>query len=193
MLAHAVTAIVRFCTRFPWPIIALGLLLAAGSGIYAAKNFAINTDISKLISPNLEWRKHEAEFEKAFPGHFGTTIVVVDAPKAEYANIAATELAKRLKEQPQLFRAADDISGSEFFARNGLLFRPTGDVTQVGEGLGQAAPLIGTLVTDPSLRGVSRAMSLGLVGVQNKRVTLDALARPLNLASVTIEEGLAGE
>jgi uncharacterized protein len=193
MLANAVTAVVRFCTRFPRPIIVLGLVLAIGSGVYATKHFAINTDINKLISPNLEWRKHEAEFEKAFPGHFGTTIVVVEAPKAEYANIAAAELTKRLKAQPQLFRAVEDISGSEFFARNGLLFRPADDVVQMGQGLGQAAPLIGTLVVDPSLRGVSRAMSLGLVGVQNKRVTLDALARPLNLASVTIEEGLAGK
>ena len=72
MLAFIITKIVRFCTRFPWPIIALALICAVVSGVYSAQHFAINTDVNKLISPDLDWRKREAEFEKAFPGHFGT-------------------------------------------------------------------------------------------------------------------------
>jgi uncharacterized protein len=183
---------VRFCTRFPWPIIVLALLVAFGSAIYAARHFAINTDVNKLISPELDWRKREAEFEKAFRGHYGSTLVVVDAPTAEYASRAAADLAAQLKAKPQLFRSVDDIGGSEFFARNGLLYRPTEDVTSFAKGLGQAAPLIGTLVGDPSLRGLTRTLSLGLIGVQNKMVTLDALTRPLSMASATLENVLAG-
>ena len=56
----------------------------------------------------------------------------------------------------------------------------------------QAAPLVSTLVGDPSLRGLTRALSLGLVGVQNKMTTLDALARPLSMAAATVEDALAG-
>ena len=193
MLAFVVTQIVRFCTGFPRPIIIVALCAAAASAVYSAKNFAINTDIDKLISPDLEWRKHEAEFEEAFPGHFGSTIVVVDAPKAEYASIAAAELAKRLRAQPKLFRSVEDPASDEFFAHNGLLFQTTDDITHMTEGLGQAAPLVGTLVNDPSLRGLGRTLSLGLVGVQNRMITLDALARPLTLASATIEGVLAGK
>src|SRR6478609_1701885 len=192
MLATVVTGIVRFCTRFPWPIIVLALLVAFGSAIYAARHFAINTDVNKLISPELDWRKREAGFEKAFRGHYGSTLVVVDAPTAEYASRAAADLAAQLKAKPQLFRSVDDIGGSEFFARNGLLYRPTEDVTSFAKGLGQAAPLIGTLVGDPSLRGLTRTLSLGLIGVQNKMVTLDALTRPLSMASTTLENVLAG-
>jgi uncharacterized protein len=72
------------------------------------------------------------------------------------------------------------------------LYRPTEDVASFGKGLGQAAPLVGTLVGDPSLRGLTRTLSLGLIGVQNKMTTLDALARPLSMASATIEDVLAG-
>jgi hypothetical protein len=57
MLASAVAAIVRFCTRFPWPIIVLGLAAAAASAAYSAAHFAINTDYNKLISPTLDWRR----------------------------------------------------------------------------------------------------------------------------------------
>ena len=192
MLASAITAIVRFCTKFPWPIIALALVGAVASGAYSARHFAINTDINKLISSDLDWRKREAAFEKAFPGHFGSTLVVVDAPIAEYASRAAAELAARLKAQPQVFRSVADVAGSEFFTRNGLLFQPTETVEQFTKGLGQAAPLVGTLAGDPSLRGLTRALSLGLIGVQNRMVTLDALARPLSMASTTVEDALAG-
>src|SRR5207344_3535656 len=101
------------------------------------------------------------------------------------------DLVTRLRTDAQLFRSVDDIEGSEFFARNGLLFRPTDDVANMAKGLGQAAPLIGTLSSDPSLRGMTRALSLGLIGVQNKMVTLDALARPLSMASTTVEDVLA--
>ena len=192
MLKAIVTSVVGICTQFPWPIIVLALVAAASAAVYSARHFAINTDVNKLISRELDWRQREAEFEKAFPGHFGSTLVVIDAPTAEYASRAAAELGTKLKAQPQLFRSVNDIGGSEFFARNGLLYRPTEDVASFAKGLGQAAPLVGTLVGDPSLRGLTRTLSLGLIGVQSKLTTLDALARPLSMASTTIEGVLAG-
>jgi hopanoid biosynthesis associated RND transporter like protein HpnN len=192
MLATAVTAIVRFCTRFPWPIIVLAVFCTLGSAFYTVRHFAINTDINKLISPDLDWRKREEGFERAFPGHFGSTLVVVDAPTAEYASRATAELAARLTSQPQYFHSAENMSGSAFFARNGLLFRPTAEIERLTNGLGKAGPLVGTLIGDPSLRGLTRALSLGLIGVQNKMITLDTLARPLSMAAATIEDALAG-
>jgi len=192
MLASTVSLIVRFCTKFPWFIIILGVCGAAASAAYAARHFAINTDINKLISPDLDWRKRELEFERQFPGHFGSTLVVVDAPTAELASQASAALARRLAAQPGIFRFVEDMAGGEFFSRNGLLFRPTADVAGLTQGLGQAGPLIGTLVGDPSLRGLTRTLSLAFIGVQNRMTTLDALARPLSMAAATLEEVLAG-
>ena len=60
------------------------------------------------------------------------------------------------------------------------------------QGLGQAAPLLSTLMSDPSLRGLTRMLSLALVGVQNRTITLDTLTRPLSMAAATIEQALAG-
>jgi uncharacterized protein len=191
MLTSLVTAIVRFCTRFPWPIIVLGLIGAAWATVYAAHHFAINTDINKLISGDLDWRQREAQFEKAFPSHYGSTLVVVDAPAVELASRAAADLTARLKAQPELFQSVEDTGGSEFFARNGLLFQSADDVARFTQGLAQAAPIVGTFAGDPSLRGLTRGLSLGLIGVQNRLVTLDAMARPLSMASTTIEDALA--
>ena len=193
MLSSITVAIVRICTRFPWPIIILALLSGGASGVYAARHFAISTDINKLISPQLDWRQREAGFERAFPGHFQSTLVVVDAPTAELASIASAELAKALDGQKDLFRSVENMSGSDFFLRNGLLFESTENLTGLTQGLTQAAPLVSTLAGDPSLRGLTRALSLGLVGVQNKMTTLDALARPLLMAATTVEQALAGQ
>src|SRR6476660_1921364 len=190
MLASWVTAIVRLCIRFPWPIIALGIAVIVVRSVYSVRHLAIPSDINKLISPDLDWRKREAEFEKAFPGHFGSTLVVVNAPTAEFAARASADLITRLKAEPRLFQSVDDIEGSEFFARNGLLFRHTDDVANMAKGLGQAAPLIGTLASDPSLRGMTRSLSLGLIGVQNKMVTLDVLAnRPASFSWLSMLNG----
>ncbi|MGB8038745.1 MAG: hopanoid biosynthesis-associated RND transporter HpnN, partial [Pseudolabrys sp.] len=111
MLKAIVTSVVGICTRFPWPIIVLALVAAASAAVYSARHFAINTDVNKLISRELDWRQREAEFEKAFPGHFGSTLVVIDAPTAEYASRAAAELGTKLKAQPQLFPSVNDIGG----------------------------------------------------------------------------------
>ena len=175
MLASAVTTIVQFCTRFPRLIIILGLGAAGASAIFAAMHFAINTDINKLVSPDLDWRKRELEFAKLFPGHFGSTLVVVEAPTAELVSEASAALTQKLAAQPSLFNSAEDMSGNEFFSRNGLLFRPAADVERLTQGLGKASPLIATLVGDPSLRGLTRTLSLAFVGIQNRMTTLDAL------------------
>jgi hopanoid biosynthesis associated RND transporter like protein HpnN len=159
---------------------------------YTATHFAINTDINKLISPDINWRQRELVFGKAFPGHFGTTLVVIDAPTAELASQASSALTKRLAAQPDNFRSVEDLIRSEFFSRNGLLFGPTEDVERLTQGLGQAGPVIGTLVGDPSLRGMTRALSFAFIAIQNHSTTLDALARPLSMAADTLDDVLAG-
>jgi hypothetical protein len=187
MLATVVTELCGFVPDSLWPIIVLALLVAFGSAVYAARHFAINTDINKLISPELDWRKREAEFDKTFPRTFRLDFGGRRRSTAEYASRAAADLAAQLKAKPQLFRSVDDIGGSEFFARNGLLYRPTDDVASFAKGLGQAAPLIGTLVGDQACAALPGTLSLGLIGVQNQMITLDALTRPLSMASTTLE------
>ncbi len=192
MLASVVTGIVIFATRFPRLVITAGLVAMVAAGTYAATHFAIDTNINKLISPDLDWRQREAAFEQEFPGHFGTTLIVIEAPTPEFAAAASAALVQRLRTEPQLFRAIDDLAGSEFFTHNGLLFRQTKEVAQLTQGLSQAGSLVDALVSDPSLRGLTRALSLGLLGIQYKQATLDDYTRPLSMASDSLDAVLAG-
>lgn len=192
MLSSAVSGIVRFCTRFPWPIVVLCLCAAVASVVYLATHFAINTDINKLISPNLDWRQREAKFEQDFTGHFHSTLIVINAPTPELVSASAKLLTRRLQAQPKYFRIVNDLGGSPFFARNALLFLPTDEVARVTKGLGRAGPLIDTLAKDPSLRGLTRGLSLSLVGVQYGMTKIDDYARPFAMASDALDGVLAG-
>ena len=86
MLTSIIVRIINFCTRHAWSVIAAGILLSIVSGLFAAKHFAINSEINTLLSAELPWRKREVAFEKAF-SRFESIIVVVNAPTAELADI----------------------------------------------------------------------------------------------------------
>src|SRR6478752_6951715 len=129
-LSGGIGKIVQSSIRFPWLTILLFGLVSAASGTYAVRNFAINTDISNLISPELDWRKREIAFEKAFPNRSETILAVVDAPTPELASLAADALTEKLKQQSGLFNGVRRPDSGEFFEKNGLLFLPT---QQVGE------------------------------------------------------------
>ena len=97
-------------------MIALVLALAACSGLYAARHFAIKTDVNELISRDVPWAQRALEYMKHFP-QWGI-IVVVDAPTPEATEQATTRLADALKQRPGQFHAVSQPGGGSFFARN---------------------------------------------------------------------------
>src|SRR5215467_3831878 len=115
MLKAKLASMVGFCTRHAWPVIAVGLLVAIGAGIYAARHFAINTDIGRLVSPDLPWRSRELAFIAAFPQRIDTIFAVVDAPTSELAGQASALLTQKLAEQKDVFQSVEEPGNSPLF------------------------------------------------------------------------------
>ena len=192
MLKATIVSIVDFCTRFAYGTIAFGLIIAGLSVYYTGENFAINTDITKLIAKNVAWRQREIDFDKLFPNrNGGYVLAVVDAPTPELATLARTDLAEKLSADKNLFKSVSQLGGSPFFAQNGLLFVPTEELAGITKSLTRAAPLVRALVTDPSLRGVASMVGFALAGVNSGELTLDQTARAFDMAAVPIENALA--
>jgi hopanoid biosynthesis associated RND transporter like protein HpnN len=189
VLTSIVVSIVRACTRFALPVVIFSLLLAVGSGYYAARNFAINTDINKLISPNLDWRQRDQQFEQAFDRE-RLILAVVEAPTPELTSSAAKALAEKLSTDKKNFEAVTALGSGEFFEKNGLLYLPTEEVGKVTGQLESAAPLIEIMAGDPSIRGLTGALETGLAGIKRGQVKLDNTARPFNQISDTVESVL---
>ncbi len=193
MNSASFASIVDFCLRRRWLIVFASLLILAGSSVYEARNFALNTDINSLLSPDLPWRQGEAAYEKAFPQLVHSTIAVVTAPTPEFAGAAAASLVAQLKPQTNAFHSVSAAEGDEFFARNGLLYLSPDELSARLDKLRQAVPLIRVLASDQSLRGLSRVLGMGLQGVAVHRFSLDTMAPPLNRVTDTLDGMLAGK
>ena len=186
MLKRIVVQLVGACIRFPKTTVLIGLILAVLAGAYTARHFAINTDISQMIAPNLDWRQREIGYDKAFPGSYDMIIAVVEAPTAEFTKLATDALEQRLH-RDERFLSIQNIAGSEFFERNGLLFLPTEDVRKTTDQMAKSEPLIGSVSSDPSLRGLTDALASVLAGIKRGEVKIDDLDKPLTYISDSVE------
>jgi uncharacterized protein len=191
MLKAKLAALVNICTHYAWTVIVIALFVSVFSGIYAVRNFAINTNVNQLISPDLPWRQRELAFVEAFQGNHEKVLAVVDAATSERATAASKALARKLTADPKLFPSVRELSESPFFARNGLLFLPADEVSDTVGALAQSQPLVQVLVGDPSWRGLVQALTFSLQGIQAGKFTLDDMVRPLTMFAQPIEDTLA--
>ena len=113
MLKSRLASIVNICTRHAWSVIAVAVLLTVITGAYSVQNFAINTDVNKLISPDLPWRQRELAVDAAFPHRNETILAVVEAGTSERATQATEALLPKLKDQKDLFKAVEQLGGGE--------------------------------------------------------------------------------
>src|SRR5215510_8643637 len=129
MLTSAVFRTVDFCTRHAWWVIVFGLALAAASTVYAARHFAIKTDVTDLFPSDLPWTQRAFEYSRSFPQP--DILVVVDAPTTEMVEAATAKLIDALAVRRDVIRAIHQPQGGEFFERNGLLYLPTAEVARL--------------------------------------------------------------
>jgi hopanoid biosynthesis associated RND transporter like protein HpnN len=191
MINSAIVRVVDLCARYRWTAIAIGVVLMLATAVFDVTRFSVNTDVQGLISQNLPWHQRQIQMAEAFPQN--GIAVVVKAPTAENAELATNQLAQALAKNPKLFPRVGQPDSGEFFERNGLLFQSPDEVQKSAGGLAQAQPLISTLASDPSLRGVMRSLSLVAGGVEEGKLKLDQMAYPLSLANRTLSDVLAGK
>jgi uncharacterized protein len=189
VLTGIVVSIVKACTRFASLTVLIALALAVAAGYYTANNFSINTDINTLISPTLDWRKRDNQFDQAFDRD-RTILAVVEAPTPELTAAASAALEKKLAGDTQHFDSVQALGSGDFFEREGLLFLPAAEVGQLTSQFESAAPLIEIMAGDPSLRGLTGALETALAGVKRGQFKLDSAERPFSLIAQTVESVL---
>ncbi|HEV3428958.1 MAG TPA: MMPL family transporter [Paraburkholderia sp.] len=189
-IIHLVAWSVR---RAAW-VIAIALALAVLGGVYVAKHFKINTDISGLVENNAEWAALGDAKDKAFPQRSSSLLVVVEAQAPELADAAADKLADALKQDKTEFSAVSQPAGGPFFEHNGLLFPSTPTVLSTTGQLVQARPLINQLAKDPSLAGLAGTLTTTLqLPLTIGQVKLPQMANLLGSAADTVDQVLAGK
>ncbi len=192
LLRTVPAALVTVSLKRPWLTLALALVLTVAALLTAMQRMAITTDTSQLISPDVSWRVEERRMEAAFPQLSDVMLVVIDGATPELAEDGAARLSAALSAESKTFRRVTRPDGGDFFAREGLLFGSVADVRSATKTMIDAQPLLGPLAADPSLRGVSSALSTMLDGVNRGEATLAQIDKPMNALSRAIDGSLDG-
>ena len=189
---HVLVQLVDLCRRWAmWAVIGLlslsGLLL-----VYTVKNLTLDTNPLNLLDPNLPFRQLDEDFISAFPQLDKLIIIVIDQADTDTVRDAFQLLSVAIKEQPSLFSFVYDPRQGEFFDTYGLLYLSPDELWKLDERLSKWEPFLGTLVHDPSLRGLFSMLTLALEekpGADEQVV----LAKVFKLLSEAIESQVAGK
>ena len=116
-IVEAVVRVVERCRRRASVVVLLGAVIAVASGYVVVTRFGINSDISAMISPELDWRQREIEMNRAFPQNDNLLVVVIDGATADLADDAARRLAEALARHPDQFRSVRRPDAGPYFAK----------------------------------------------------------------------------
>lgn len=193
MTRNPVSKAVSASTRHPRLTLAAALLVAIAALFVIVGRFAMTTDTSALISPDVAWRQHERAFDDAFPQLRDSMVIVIDGKTPELAEDSASRLAAALTGDNAHFRNVRRPDGGDFFASEGLLYASTSEVRDTTAALVKAQPMLGPLAADPSLRGISNAISAALDGVDNGSASLSDIDAPIRALTAAADDELAGK
>ena len=174
-------------------VLLAGLVLSAVSATYAARNLAIDTSTTNMISAEVPFRRNYIAFRQAFPDFVDPLVVVIDAPIPEQAQAVGEALADTLRARDDLFEAVMRPGSDPYFRRNGLLFLDADALSRLADRLAGAEPLLATLAEDPSARGLYDAIGLALTVGADQLGDGEDLADVLDRIGDVLEKQIAGQ
>ena len=187
------SALVDFCRRHAWRVLLAALVLSLLGGWFAYGHLGVNTDTSKLLSPDLAWQKQGAAFDAAFPSSTSLTTIVLDGTSSDAVEDATAALAKALAEQTDVIKSVRRPDSGPFFDRYGLMFLDKDELAALSDQIAEAQPLMGPLDADPSLRGLFGVLGQALTGLEEGEESGDKLAGPMGVFAHTIDSVTAGK
>jgi len=168
------------------------MIATVAMGAFTATHLGVNTDTVDMIDARAGWRERDRAFSQQFPQNEGLIVVVIDGATADLAEDAAAALARGITARPDLFQNVRRPDGGTFFNRHGLLYLDQAELSQTLDQTIAAQPMIGTLVADPSLRGLAAALSLVVEGISQGAAEPNAIDAPLEQINDALAKGLAG-
>ena len=132
----AIIATVDACTRRAVQVIGIAVH-GHVSGVYAARHFAIDADVDKLISKDLPWRQREAAFDRSFPSQEEPSWRSL-TPRPLSLLPTTSALIQKLSGHTKLSARSPNSAAGDSSATGSVPARPAG--RRVHRGLGEASP-----------------------------------------------------
>ncbi len=174
-----IVRLVGVCVARARIVVAFLIILCIGMGYYVTHHFAMSTDTDALLSREFLWRVRQEAFEAAFSQNNSDIVVVVDGQTPELSEAATARLAASLGAQARWFHSLERPDSGPFWEHNRLLFASTEEVKKVIAQLIKVQPFLGSMASDPSLRGFANTLSLTMQGVTNDKAAPQELRTPI--------------
>jgi len=160
--------------------------------VVAATGLRIDTDSSRMLSPDLPAQRAAHELNEKFPSLKSSIIVTVSARHADATDLVVRALARDLRGRTatigRVFAPAED----PYLAANGFLYRDLDDLERVFTRLNKSANLLAHLRADQSLDGFTRALDEAVVLAERAEISADALERLFAETASVIEAQTLG-
>jgi len=193
MILDLIHLIVNLSRRFACGVALVAVLITGVAGYYAGTHLSIDTDVDKLLDPNLPWRQRDDAYDRDFPQFDNLIAVVIDGKTPDEAEDAAAALTAKLKTDTLHFHSVEQPDGSDFFRRDGMLLLSKQEVQDFADQIVAAQPLIGTLAADPSLRGLFDTLDLAAQGIERGETKGNELDHPFAVFADTVQASLDGK
>ena len=128
-ISHQVTRIAERFARYPWWILGIALALSILAG-WAALQLPIYTSRQALLPKNTAVTQRFDAFLKNFGAASDLIVVLEGAPHGEL-EAYATELAAKLRTEPEIGLATDRLD-MRFFLERAYLLMPSASLNQIG-------------------------------------------------------------
>jgi len=150
---------VMFSRRRPALVAVLAALLALGSIAFIVRNFKIDTDTNRLLFQNGSFTRLNNRLAHDFPSLSRRVIIVVRSSDASTTRRAIRAIVSTLSRHPRSYPFVYAPTAEPLFARDGLLYLSTPRLRVILKRLTKAEPLLGTLMSNPSVGGYARFLS----------------------------------
>lgn len=164
-------------------VLALLFISTLGAAYFAVSAFEMNSDTSRLIRQDTEWRRTFDAFVDAFPQYDQNTFVVVSGSQPWVVSSVTRALTSEIKAQDAIFQSVYSPASSEFVDRNALLFLDPDTLNDTVSRLAEVQPFLTAIAGDQTLNSVLQLVIDSLDSDEELPIGFAQIADALNLAA----------
>ena len=139
-------------TGHAWQLLVIIGLATLGAAWFAITEFSMNSDTSRLIRQDTDWRRTHDKFIETFPQYDRSTLVVVSGKQPNQVSRVAQALATELGKEESVFQSVYSPASGAFADANALLYLDVERLSNAVSRLAEAQPFLAAIAGDESLR-----------------------------------------
>ena len=152
MLDSLLFSWISWVIKHPRSVLAGLTIITIAAGFIAIDRFSMNSDTSRLIRQDADWKRVNDDFNQSFPQYFQNSFVVLTGKKVATITSVTHALTNSLTEDTQVFKTVYSPSASDFAERHALLYLELDTLNDTVTNLADAQPFLLAVASDSTLR-----------------------------------------